>query len=279
MVKNYYKSLGISPSANKHEIKAAYRKLAKKYHPDKNSSINAKNIFIEINEAYAYLNDDKHKILENPVSNSFNKSKSRSRYSVEELNKRMEWAKKYAYYKKIKEEKVNEITYYNIQNSYFSWFIPLISWIAVGVAFLILMDFKLLPTNSINVKIVKKYIDMESGTLALECLDFNKKKIEFGVSLDKVKYINQIKNNQLTLQRSQIFNQNTHINFNNQGEILSIINNFCVYRVFYFYFILLLLPLITILSKGPNVVYILSTYIISSISVIGIIFLFLSFII
>ena len=246
MVKNYYKSLGISPSANKHEIKAAYRKLAKKYHPDKNSSINAKNIFIEINEAYAYLTDDKHKILKNPVSNSFNKSKSRSRYSEEELNKRMEWAKKYAYYKKIKNEKVNEITYYNIQNSYFSWFIPLISWIAVCVAFLILMDFKLLPSNSINVKIVKKYIDMESGTLALECLDFNKKKIEFGVSLDKVKYINQIKNNQLTLQRSQIFNQNTHINFNNQGEILSIINNFCVYRVFYFYFILLLLPLITI---------------------------------
>ena len=88
----------------------------------------------------------------------------------------MEWAKKYAYYKKIKDEKVNEITYYNIQNSYFSWFIPLISWIAVCVAFLILMDFKLLPSNSINVKIVKKYIDMESGTLALECLDFNKKK-------------------------------------------------------------------------------------------------------
>ena len=279
MVKNYYKSLGISPSANKHEIKAAYRKLAKKYHPDKNSSINAKNIFIEINEAYAYLTDDKHKILKNPVSNSFNKSKSRSRYSEEELNKRMEWAKKYAYYKKIKDEKVNEITYYNIQNSYFSWFIPLISWIAVCVAFLILMDFKLLPSNSINVKIVKKYIYMESGTLALECLDFNKKKIEFGVSLDKVKYINQIKNNQLTLQRSQIFNQNTHINFNNQGEILSIINNFCVYRVFYFYFLLLLLPLITIVSKGPNVVYILSTYIISSISVFGIIFLFLSFII
>ena len=116
MVKNYYKSLGISPSANKYEIKAAYRKLAKKYHPDKNRSINSKNIFIEINEAYAYLTNDKDKILENPVSNSFNKSKSRSRYSEEELNKRMEWAKKYAYYKKIKEKKVNEITYYNIQN-------------------------------------------------------------------------------------------------------------------------------------------------------------------
>ena len=276
MVKNYYKSLGISPSANKHEIKAAYRKLAKKYHPDKNRSINAKNIFIEINEAYANLSNEKHKVLKNPVSNTFNKS--RSKYSEEEFNKRMEWAKKYARYKKIKEEKINEFTYFKIQNSYFSWFIPLISWIAIGFAFLIFLDSKILPTNSIDVKIVKRYIDMESDNLIFELIDFNENEFEFGVSLGNVKYINQIKTKQFSVERSPILNQNAHIVFNKNGEIIYIINSLCVYKIFYFYFILLLLPLITILSKGPNVVYILSTYIITSISVFGIIFLFISLI-
>ena len=55
MKKDYYKILEISPSASKAEIKASYRKLAMKYHPDRNKSKQAHDIFINVNEAYAYL--------------------------------------------------------------------------------------------------------------------------------------------------------------------------------------------------------------------------------
>ena len=58
-----------------------------------------------------------------------------------------------------------------------------------------------------------------------------------------------------------------------------IFNHYCVYKIFYFYFILLLLPLITIFSKGPNTVYILSSYVISSVSVLGMVFLLLTLVI
>lgn len=57
MAKNYYDILGVPKSANKDEIKKAFRKLAHEYHPDKGSG-NADR-FKEVSEAYSILSDDK----------------------------------------------------------------------------------------------------------------------------------------------------------------------------------------------------------------------------
>ena len=59
-MRNYYDILGISRDATQEEIKNAYRKLAKKYHPDSSSDEDSKERFQEIQEAYAVLsNPDK----------------------------------------------------------------------------------------------------------------------------------------------------------------------------------------------------------------------------
>ena len=56
--KDYYKILGVSRSAAPEEIKKAYRKLAMKYHPDRNEGDKAAEAkFKEISEAYAVLSD------------------------------------------------------------------------------------------------------------------------------------------------------------------------------------------------------------------------------
>jgi curved DNA-binding protein len=56
--KDYYKVLGVKRDANEKEIKQAFRKLAKKYHPDANpDNPNAESRFKEINEAYEVLSD------------------------------------------------------------------------------------------------------------------------------------------------------------------------------------------------------------------------------
>jgi ferredoxin len=56
--KGYYATLGVSERASHHEIKKAYRRLARKYHPDRNSTIYAEDIIKKINAAYEVLSDD-----------------------------------------------------------------------------------------------------------------------------------------------------------------------------------------------------------------------------
>lgn len=59
MGKDYYKILGVARSANDDDIKKAYRKLALRYHPDKNKSAEAEEKFKEVAEAYEVLSDKK----------------------------------------------------------------------------------------------------------------------------------------------------------------------------------------------------------------------------
>jgi curved DNA-binding protein len=54
---DYYKTLGVSRNASQDEIQSAYRKLARKYHPDINKSKDAEQKFKEVGEAYEVLKD------------------------------------------------------------------------------------------------------------------------------------------------------------------------------------------------------------------------------
>ena len=57
--KDYYKILGVNKNATKQQIKQAFVKLARKHHPDQNTSEDSQKQFTDINEAYSTLSNDK----------------------------------------------------------------------------------------------------------------------------------------------------------------------------------------------------------------------------
>ena len=277
MIKDYHKVLGVPKSANKMEIKSAYRKLALKFHPDKNSSEKAHQRFVEINEAYAFLsNENQEKI---PVFEKV--AKDNTDLSDELLKKRMEWARNYAKYKKIKEDNIAKVSFHEIQNSILGWLIPLFSWLSISYALILFLDFQVLSTNSYPVDYDFDYSIYSNGTVVLsltgteeDAIDYD----EFAIDVDRVKELNEAVRNNSTIfcEFTPILNQEVFLSFDINENKVKLLNYHSTYSIFYIYIIILLLPLITILSKGPNIVYVLSTYFLSSIVFFAVIIITIS---
>lgn len=71
--KDYYKILGVTKQSTEKEIKTAYRKLARKYHPDTNPAPSAEDRFKEINEAYEVLGDDEKRQQYNQLGSNYHR--------------------------------------------------------------------------------------------------------------------------------------------------------------------------------------------------------------
>ena len=104
-MKNYYSILGVTPDSSDAEIKSAYRKLARKYHPDVNPYGTAR--FKDITEAYETLSDAK-KIIQYDTVNRFFKSSPKQEKQHTSSNKADSEYKKQASFQNHTEPKMSK---------------------------------------------------------------------------------------------------------------------------------------------------------------------------
>lgn len=133
-MRDYYKILGLPVNANKQEIKKAYRKLAFKYHPDKNNDSGSESKFLEISEAYEMLMSPKRKKLDGKSGAEHQKQreeeikKARAR-AKENLRKRYNDLKKQEEKEQSKQYLIGIYIFVSIvlliivsYSSYYAWF-------------------------------------------------------------------------------------------------------------------------------------------------------------
>lgn len=130
-LEHYYRILGLDEDASDEQVKKRYRTLAKKMHPDHNTSHNAKDQFIKIHEAYEIILN--REILQKNSSKTDKKNKSKEE-RVKEARKR--------YYEQIRKEEIETERYFIKLTNGKSWkIIRFSSYFGLFLSFLIIIDF------------------------------------------------------------------------------------------------------------------------------------------
>jgi len=132
---HYYSALGLTSYASPQEIKAAYRRLAKKFHPDLNKSPDAQKKFIMVNEAYEFLT----RVHIKPVHG--NQTRNKRRPTREEVyqkwmrDERMKARARAAYEAKKKFDEFKKSPIYRTANAIYKFY----DYLSIGVGIIIFL--------------------------------------------------------------------------------------------------------------------------------------------
>ena len=168
----YYRRLHLTPGASKEQIKKAYRKLAMRYHPDRNKSKGAVEKFIAIDEAYDILYNDikpRLKSVNNCSSKpttdtSYNSSKpgNRRRRSKADISRKRQEAQAFA--KRRQQDYLEHIKEFRAHKDYQSFKVK--ELILISLAFLALLCTVILPVITSIIK--SEYFPYTLGAIPFE---------------------------------------------------------------------------------------------------------------
>ncbi len=130
----YYRILGISERADISEIKSAYRRLAKKFHPDLNKSPDAQEKFILVNEAYEFLIKVKSQPLAYPGTGTGRHPKPEDLYNQWVRRERMKARARAAKEAKRKFDEFKKSSIYRTSQIIFTFY----DYLSIGIGVMII---------------------------------------------------------------------------------------------------------------------------------------------
>lgn len=279
----YLDILNLHHNASDKEIKKAFRKLAHQYHPDKNPSKASQLKFIEICKAYEKLINKSDEVVENSninkqddvLAKNFIK-KYNKELTQEEYEERIKRAEEYLKRKQFKEQHIRELSYNEIKKSNFrkvaafACLLGVILFTILSMDYLILKPIEkegvLLGTGQNGLHINYLIYDID-GSKAFKTQNPLATKtdvyIKMTSSMDNEDWRHVIDNTMVKVYQTPIFGD--YLGFSeSKYEIDKMIYNIHRFHiVFWAYFVVFLLPIITLIFRGPNSFYIIFVYLTS----------------
>lgn len=250
--KTYFHTLGIPPTTDESVIKKAYRKLAFKYHPDRNPSSEANEKFIEITEAYDNLLlaiGESNKHPEKAATKETATSKRDK--DLGDLDERLKKARiRYAYMKR-KEEEEKEKYYQSLVKGKKWKAFKIVLVCSTALSFLLFADYLFLPKKQEVSTLIKSekiiHFNGFGGEEVSPVTFINNQKVWFPTYLVKKE-----SHRYYHLEKTFLFKEIKSISYIKNGEWHKVVPNYSFIWVFPVIPLLLLFPLFTYFIKSKT---------------------------